>query len=289
MLDLIAFHIQEEIIKRLPIKQLIKLRSISKAWKSLIDNSYFIATHSSHHTRLQYLLVKYQDLVDTKEKYVSFIDDDTFPKQRFVVTRPSSVQILNLPRLIDCSYGLVCLYDNHPSLRTAMAVLWNLSIRKSIVVDVPNEMYVGHPTVVGFGVYPVTIDPMIIKITQFNWWYTEKSEINNLWKVKIYTMSSGKWRILSSNLLSKSFRVTFPQVVIDRFIYWYALHKVPIEGRLRSCNVIVIFDMSNETFGVVDLPGSLKHHPNTELCISKVKESIVMIEYKNRVCDVWMM
>ncbi|CAI9270514.1 unnamed protein product [Lactuca saligna] len=236
--------------------------------------------HSSHHTDLQYLLVKYQDLVDTKEKYVSFIDDETFPKQSFVLTLPSSVQILNLPGLIDCSHGLVFLYDNHPNLRTAMAVLWNPSIRKSIVVDVPNEMYVGHETVVGFGVCPVTIDLMIIKITQFNWWYTEKSEINNPWNVKIYTMSSGNWRILSSNLLSKSFRVTFPQVVIDRFIYWYALHKVPIDGRLRSCNAIVIFDMSNETFGVVDLPDSLAHHPNTELCISKSDN-----EDDSRKCD----
>lgn len=234
----------------------------------MIDSSDFIAAHSSHHTHLQYLLVKYQDPVDTEEKHVSFVDDDTFPKQRFVLTLPSSVQILNLPRLIGISHGLLCLYDNYPKLRTAMAVLWNPSIRKSIAVAVPNEMHVGHETVIGFGVCPVTIDPMIIKITQFNWWYAEKSEINNPWKVKIYTMSSGKWRILSSNLLSKSFRVTFPHVVIDRFIYWCALHKVAIDGRLRSCNVIVSFDMSNESFGVVDLPDSLAHHPNTQLCIS---------------------
>ncbi|CAI9270519.1 unnamed protein product [Lactuca saligna] len=129
---------------------------------------------------------------------------------------------------------------------------------------------------------------MIIKITQFNWWYKEKSEINNPWKVKIYMMSSGKWRILSSNLLSH-FELHFLQVVIDRFIYWCALHKVPIDGRLRSCNVIVSFDMTNESFGVVDLPDSLAHHPNTQLCISKVRESLVMLEYKNCVCDVWMM
>ncbi|KAJ0818201.1 putative F-box domain-containing protein [Helianthus annuus] len=44
MSDNVPFEIQEEIIKRLPVKSLIRFRSVSKSWKSLIDSSNFI-TH----------------------------------------------------------------------------------------------------------------------------------------------------------------------------------------------------------------------------------------------------
>ncbi|CAH1435477.1 unnamed protein product [Lactuca virosa] len=94
MSDQIPFHIQEDIIKRLPVKLLIQFRSVSKAWKSLIDSSEFIAAHSALHTHPQHLLVKYEDLVETEDKYVAFIDDECYLQQRFVPTVPLSVKSL---------------------------------------------------------------------------------------------------------------------------------------------------------------------------------------------------
>ncbi|CAH1447909.1 unnamed protein product [Lactuca virosa] len=58
----IPFHIQEEIMKRLPVKSLIQFRCVSKEWKSLIESSEFIAAHSLWcHTHPQHLLVLYED------------------------------------------------------------------------------------------------------------------------------------------------------------------------------------------------------------------------------------
>ncbi|GKB61169.1 ribonuclease H-like domain-containing protein [Tanacetum coccineum] len=43
MSDNIPFDIQTEIIKRAPVKSVIRFRTVSKSWKSLIDSSEFIA------------------------------------------------------------------------------------------------------------------------------------------------------------------------------------------------------------------------------------------------------
>nr|KAJ0222907.1 hypothetical protein LSAT_V11C200054600 [Lactuca sativa] len=51
------------------------------------------------------------------------------------------------------------------------------------------------------------------------------------------------------------------------------------------------FDITNENFGVVELPDCLRRHSPSQLCISKVRESLVMLEYDSfvkRACGVWM-
>lgn len=88
----IPFHVQEEILKRLPVKSLIRFRSVCKAWRCLIDSAYFIATHTVGKDECQQLLIKY--VVGEEARYVSIVDDDTFPQQRFVPALPLSVQLL---------------------------------------------------------------------------------------------------------------------------------------------------------------------------------------------------
>ncbi|KAL4578976.1 hypothetical protein LXL04_015111 [Taraxacum kok-saghyz] len=71
-----TFHIQEEIIRRLPVKPLVRFRTISKVWKSLIDNSEFIVAHIIRHTQQQIGEV-----------------NDTIPQQTFVTTLPKFVKL----------------------------------------------------------------------------------------------------------------------------------------------------------------------------------------------------
>ncbi|KAI3725487.1 hypothetical protein L1987_65275 [Smallanthus sonchifolius] len=55
MSDNIPFEIHEDIVKMLTVRSLIQFQSVSKAWKSLIDSSRFIAQYS---TQQQHLLVR---------------------------------------------------------------------------------------------------------------------------------------------------------------------------------------------------------------------------------------
>ncbi|CAI9270511.1 unnamed protein product [Lactuca saligna] len=225
MSDQIPFHIQEDIIKRLPVKPLLQYRSVSKAWKSLIDSSEFIAAHSALHTHPQHLLVKYEDLVETEDKYVSFIDDDTFLQQRFVPTLPFSVKSLNLSIIVGSSHGLLCLHgyqwgpeNSHRNLKSPKTVLWNPSVRKSVVVDMPNLVCGGEEIAVGFG-------------------------------------GNG-----------------------EMYLAICPVSHFELHGRSE-----------------VDLPDSLAQHSETEISVSKVRESLAMLQYSTDthtdkdVCSVWIM
>ncbi|KAL7615290.1 hypothetical protein Lser_V15G05112 [Lactuca serriola] len=298
MFDELPFHIQEAILKRFPIKSLIQFRSVSKAWKSLIDSSEFIAAHKVSHTQPQHLFVSYTD--EQVPKYVSFVDDDSFPQHRFVPSLPLSIRD---PQIVGSSYGLLC-FKGCPfygsSYRNRIAVLLNPSVRKSIAIALPDMLYTNHLMVLGFGVCPVTIDTKIIQITQLHWsWGNElKSEIGNFWEVKVYKQSSGKFTSLSGNLPSISIHIMGPQVVIGKSIYWCAVDCTTVDTVFKTGNLIMSFDITNEKFEVVDLPERMAIITFSLLSVSKLRESLVILEYnkcgyndtieEQVCCTVWM-
>ncbi|MFS8015812.1 putative F-box domain-containing protein [Helianthus anomalus] len=108
MSDELPFEIQSEIMKRLPVRSLLRFRSVSKSCKSFIDNSHFIKHYIGQQ---QHLLVNYADPVEFTNRYVSIVDDDddhTFHEQKVSVIIPPSVQKVNGYSTIGTSHGLFC-------------------------------------------------------------------------------------------------------------------------------------------------------------------------------------
>ncbi|XP_024990285.1 putative F-box protein At3g16590 [Cynara cardunculus var. scolymus] len=305
----IAFDIQFEIIKRIPVKSLLRFRSVCKAWKSLIDSSEFIAGYSVPNTQPQHLLMKYEvaDRQVTGFKCVCFVDDDTFPRQTFTPTVPPLLEELYLSRIIESSHGVLCFYgfyhpkkgDLWPNYLIDMALLWNPSIRKSTAVVVPKVISAHFSSVLGFGVCPNTCDPMLVYVTFISTWSNPKVISCIPCQVLVFKLSSGEWECLSGNLPRKSIGFTWSSAVIGQFIYWFAYDRIDENGGLR--NLIMAFDMVSDEFIEIALPDSLAHLPDDldhlpELAfsISKLRESLVVLEYtkntsKHQVCGVWMM
>ncbi|KAI3776465.1 hypothetical protein L1987_46250 [Smallanthus sonchifolius] len=280
MSDNIPFEIQVEIMKRLPVKSLIQFRSVSKAWKSLIDSSDFIARYSGQ----QHLLVSYNDLGSFEQKYVSVVEDDTFPQHKVSLITPLLVNWLEYYDTIGCSHGLLCLYNDYlqgrdgPIPGIGMAVLWNLSIRKAVAIVVPNVANgMIYTTVLGFGVCRGTSDPKLVKITQIN----GRSDMESIdcipWQVEVFTLSTRAWRNpYSNNLPRKSIEFVDSQVVVDGFHYWLAIdNRTPMDGEYK---LIISFDMTSEEFREINLPDSLAQSFMCSLSISKLRESLVVLE-----------
>ncbi|KAJ0781554.1 putative F-box domain-containing protein [Helianthus annuus] len=160
MSDNIPFEMQMEIMKKLPVKSLIQFRSVCKPWNSLIDSPDFITQYNGQRTNPQHLFLTYYSCGD---KYVSIADDHTFPQHKVPLTFPQWLLDYDYD-LIGCSHGLLCLsyYED----QTRIAIIWNILIRKAIVVLVPNvaggEVYKNG---LGFGVCRETTGPKIVKIT----------------------------------------------------------------------------------------------------------------------------
>nr|GEX92585.1 hypothetical protein [Tanacetum cinerariifolium] len=137
MSDNIPFDMQMEIIKRVSdVKSLIRFRSVLKQWKSFVDSSEFIACYGARRSQPHHLLLRYKEANEVK--YVSFLDDFTFPQQQ---------------------------QDFAPNVPLLLS---NLNIQKKsvrIVVPCVLKYYTSQKmTHVGFGVCPSTYDPTIVII-----------------------------------------------------------------------------------------------------------------------------
>ncbi|XP_076915442.1 uncharacterized protein LOC143574802 [Bidens hawaiensis] len=253
MSDYIPADIQLEIMTRLPLKSLIQFRSVPKTWKSIIDSSAFISKHS-----LQQRTPHSGSVSLVENKYVSIIDDHTYPRQIVSLTPPPLVKKLQSPRVIGTSrglVGLVGLYSRHYRGSTMdVVVIWNISIRKAVAVFVPNvaQELCRSTTTLGFGVCRETNDPKIVRIKQF----------------------------ATCNPIEV-------EVVIDGVIYWLAIDKNTVDGNFLS--VLISFDMSSEEFGEITLP-----HGFNVVNLSKLGESLLVVvvqddEAFNFDFDVWMM
>ncbi|GJV08452.1 beta-glucosidase 11-like protein isoform X2 [Tanacetum coccineum] len=207
MSDNIPFDIQTEIIKRVyDVKPLLRFRSVSKPWKSLIDGPEFIAGYDSRDYQPHRLLLRYKN----KIKYISFVDEQ---EQDFSPNVPLLVKQLYKSTVIGSSCGLWCLHGYDTS-KTELVVIWNPSIRKSVGIVVPSVLNntTQKITHFGLGVCPSTYDPTIVGIS---WDFLE-------WEHKavgvFFTLSSNTWKMIpSSNMPRESIRLRLAtQVAIDR-------------------------------------------------------------------------
>ncbi|XP_076942650.1 F-box protein CPR1-like [Bidens hawaiensis] len=281
MSDNIPFEIQVEIIKRLPLKSLVQFRTVSKTWKSMIDDADFITHYSG---QKEHLVVGFLDSVDML-KYVSFVDDDSFPVHK---VSPPIPLIDYIDVTIGSSHGLLCLCGYDLNGR-GKAVLWNPSIRKAFALDVPNVVYAKtYGSVLGFGVCRETTDPKIVKITYIDEWRDMESISCIPYQVEVFTLSAGVWRLPYGNLPRRT--ITFNQlqegvgVAVNGILYWPATDRITADGKFRS--MIVSFDMTSEEFREIYLPDILAHEHVDFLTLHNQKESLIVLQ---SMTSVWIM
>nr|XP_043629383.1 F-box protein CPR1-like [Erigeron canadensis]XP_043629384.1 F-box protein CPR1-like [Erigeron canadensis] len=305
MSEYIPLEIQEEILKRLPLRPLISCRSVSKPWKRLIDSPDFIISYGVRHPQPHGFIVRYSVTYDPDDvRYLNLVDsnnDDSFAKQPFLPPIPDLFKIYKYdPTVVGSCNGLLCFighneYPDEDSSCVEMALLWNPSAKKSVGVQVPsmynNKDFDNFDVVIGFGVCPLTCDPTIIKCC--------KKKIKNMfsitvpWRVRVFTLSTRTWSILSTKRPRNSVKLEWPQVVIDRFIYWVASDMlVTKHGRSQSPFLIMSFDLTTKAFKEINLTDSLTNPSCTIQTISKLHESLVLLECHREVeevCCLWMM
>ncbi|XP_071717878.1 putative F-box protein At1g50870 [Rutidosis leptorrhynchoides] len=154
--------VQIKILCRLPVKSLIRFRSVSKEWKSLIDSSEFNSNYFVHQDQRRRLLLWGGEY----DEYCWIVDDDDLFPQHKISLRYHMVfnrQLnINQIKFVGSSYGLLCFTRRYLSGGDYLNryVIWNPEIRKSVVIDALHYKRIN----VGFGVCPNTLDPKIVKI-----------------------------------------------------------------------------------------------------------------------------
>ncbi|XP_071717886.1 putative F-box protein At3g47150 [Rutidosis leptorrhynchoides] len=167
MSNYMILEIQIKIFCHLPVKSLIRFRSVSKEWKSLIDSSEFNSNYIIGQAQRKRLLLRVYTgyVADDLERgrycwIVDDDDDDTFPQHMISLRYSQSAKLVS--KFVGSSHGLLCFNNEYLGEDDYFNryVIWNPSIRKSVTIDVS---YNGGGSV-GFGVCPKSLDPKIVRI-----------------------------------------------------------------------------------------------------------------------------
>ncbi|KAI7986276.1 F-box/kelch-repeat protein [Camellia lanceoleosa] len=293
MSDFFPDEIMVEILQRLPAKSLIKFRSVSKSWCSLITNPNFINTHLNHSLTSNTYKNSYDNLplmivrqcVSTAhtrtEHYKLFIDsEDSFDEYK-ELEFPIKSRRLHFFFAIGSVKGLFCLHEQDRYF------LWNPSIRKSMAMPKPTVKTSMHSR--GFGFYPRTNDYKLVRIADF--YPTKLPNQKPTTHIEVYSLNAGSWKTSSTG------RNSYPDgITIDysgRFAA-YLEGAVHFAAKMKKSDdpLILSFDLCDEVFQTMMLPDGVVG-PRTEVRASVFGGLLSLLCYEDsaayKSCSIWIM
>ncbi|XP_054778173.1 F-box protein At3g08750-like [Prosopis cineraria] len=198
------------ILKRLPVKSLIRFQSACKHWKNLIKTSSFIIEHLHHSSNENPLLLLQWDY-RCDPLHLHMLNHE----MQILQVQPSPLMdFLPCATIIDCSNGLLCVRTEYrygacnPSL-----FLWNPGTREvkhvpRFIYDDINHMFCPY----AFGFSPIVNNCKIVTFHE-----TRFDCEDNL--VGVYSLSTGSWKLINAReILGVRLRL-FP-VNINGVIFW---------------------------------------------------------------------
>ncbi|KAM4113608.1 hypothetical protein ACJW30_04G008700 [Castanea mollissima] len=271
--ELLPSEIVTNILVRLPIKSIIICTSVSKAWKSLIQNPTFISTHF-HHSHNKNLLFFNLCSENQREFYALHNEDDEpdfTPHTSF--DYPSHVPDPDAKfRVVGTCNGLLLSLSNNLTMDTSRLCLWNPSVRKLVNLPLTNF---SSDACIGFGFDPKNKDYKVVRVIKLK----ERLDF------QIYSLStSDQWRMLRVDLAPIcAFCHHEPHAFINGALHWVASRVTDNE----FLYFILVFDLGDEVFRHEILPPEPISHT---AFVSVYKDSIALIQ-KDYNCKlhIWVM
>lgn len=241
-----------EILLRLPIKSLLKYRSVSKSWYALLmKNNYFINKHMKLIEKKNNGLLFFKCPSEEKDDPVMYANLD---HQSIRISK------LDLEKIIQYEYydivgscnGIVCAYD---CLDKDSFVLCNPATRetKTVPVDFMSDRNLSYDIQgMVFGYDHLTEDYKVFMLLSI---FQDDDSSTAFYKAGIYGLKRDEWRVLDKvedSILSKISLLGDHNLFFTRGIHWNAGSET------------VSLDISNEVFYEIQYP---------ETVVSWVKEN----------------
>ncbi|KAF8007974.1 hypothetical protein BT93_K1843 [Corymbia citriodora subsp. variegata] len=235
-----------EILKRLPVRCLLRFRCVCRSWHSTIDDPHFMAVHSNHsalHASDPYLVAL--DVANDRVPTVCsmFSNESLTPPSPWQIEIPFFTPPNDHLFVGSCN-GLICVKET--SLRDGpeqTVYLWNIFTRKHKAVPLPHP---GMTHVVrGFCFDAKSNDYHVVRFLHFACVHYRCYEINKP-QVEIYSLRTDSWRTLECEvpLLYHRSRA----VSLNGNLHWYALDwKAGVAGSIAS------LDIAGEVFDIMAL------------------------------------
>ncbi|XP_058185573.1 F-box protein At5g49610-like [Rhododendron vialii] len=265
-----------EILSRLPVKTLLRFKSVSKNWYSLIQNPHFISLHRTR-AGLYYCV----SLVCTAEN---------LPSQwsMYLLPDETSIQYLDLSfarRHLNKGFGhqgycngLMCLSLNSNIL------ICNPATRECRLLPRP-PYHEWHTSYLGFAFDSKTNDYKVVRVTG------DPARVGH--KIHIYVMSADSWREIVVVAPKHSFTGCHhhPCTSLDGVFYWLSFYSSgsPLYGRVHDIDVLNTVEGS---FKRRSLPADIGYGCRTRICVLNDSLALVVPEYDYKrgetQFDVWL-
>ncbi|KAK4256275.1 hypothetical protein QN277_009160 [Acacia crassicarpa] len=278
-------EIIRNILKRLPVKSLIRFQCVCKDWKNLMQNPSFIVDHlqqSSHQNPSLLLECKRINIPLPWRLYLL----DSGLQVRRVQNSPSNNSSRNAGIVGSCN-GLLCLEIHDFNQSPHPLSLWNPAT--TAVRHVPRtitDFCDFYNCVTGFGFSPIVNDYKIVR--------TYAVFYDVVTKVEVFSLNRGTWKAIDIGNL-KGVRLNSETVTANGAIFWSGVKLVRekkegedniglqededyIEEAEDKVDVIVSFDIAKEVFTVIPRP-NLDWDADVMLTVYENKLAIL--------CDIW--
>ncbi|XP_050218341.1 F-box protein At3g07870-like [Mercurialis annua] len=176
-----------QILSKLPVKSILKCTCVCRLWNSIIKSPDFISTFSSnkHHP---YILLLHSHSYN--HQFSMRFDNKDFDE--YLTLQPLLHPASNVyDVLVVASNGLVCLYYAYRGVGRYIhkLVIWNPSIRKTLMVPEPTSRLLGmnSANLLGFGFDSRTNDYKLLLAR-----FTENSI--NIKDMVLYSLNSNSWK-----------------------------------------------------------------------------------------------
>ncbi|KAI9124085.1 hypothetical protein K1719_005385 [Acacia pycnantha] len=251
----LAEEIIINILKRLPVKSLIRFQCVCKHWKNLFKTPFFIAAHLCHSHQNPSFIFSHDDLLSNLPLRLLDCEMQLREVQRAPLFDSLASSLCY--NIVGSSNGLLCLVIRHLCSIFISFLVWNpvtgdgREVPISRIFDENDDQYV-----FGFGFSPLDNDYKIVAIY---------SDFRGLVSgVDVYSLSRGSWKEIELRSLEKvsCSWSKFSSTNINGAMFTYGL-KLGKEMEQVKVKVIVSFDMGKEVFTLISWPplwGNLYSH-----------------------------
>ncbi|XP_050243943.1 F-box protein CPR1-like [Quercus robur] len=284
-------EIVTDIFLRLPIKSIIICTSVSKTWKSLIQNPTFISNHLHHSyttttNNHNLLLISSHN----KELYCALHneDDPYFSKHTRFDCHPALGSSNGLLYLVGTCNGLLCLSNTYDINRF---FLLNPSGRKFVELPLPNvTLHNYFEPSLGFGYDSKTNDYKVVRAVSLKL-MEDSCVFQNPQPpvVEVYSLSTGQWKMLSAPVCVVLYGNCQKQAFVNGALHWLASRITTTNDGKNKVHFVLVLDLGDEVFHEILLPESLQY----DLCtsVSVYGNSIAMFQSDSYDCilNIWVM
>ncbi|KAL3721388.1 hypothetical protein ACJRO7_033819 [Eucalyptus globulus] len=282
----------DHILKRLPVRSLLRFRCVCRSWRSTIDGPRFVALHLNHsalHAGNWHLA--YLDWDDLDHRLCSLLSGESLARASM-----SQIEIpFAGPR--DCFVfpgscnGLICIMEVAANEPDESIYVWNLFTRKHKAVPRfgPAKKFLSMEKTMeglGFGFDARSNDHKIVRILQ---------DVNRKGletRVQIYTLSTDSWRSLECEVPALCNPI--PAVFLNGNLHWF------VSKHTEGYGSVLLFDVASEVFDEMVPSEEFLHvlSVSSEAVLSVLNDLLAVCTIRGEavghpkplsVCSIWVM